>query len=307
MSNSYKVTILMNCRNGEKYVDQALESIKAQTYKNWEVIFVDNQSTDRSIEIAKSFGDKIKIISTPRPMSLCEGRVFARPYITGDFFCVLDIDDLWLPTKLEKQVNIMTAYPDVGVVYTNTIYFTDEGKESFAYNSIKPSGMIFKDILREYFFSLETVMIRRSSMEKHDLYFSDRYNVSSDMELFTKLCYWEKVYYINEPLAKWRYGNTNESISQFLSFPREYELLIEDLTKMVPNFEADYASELMQLRGTIQNMYGLANWKQGKRLKAFQHMARAVTFNKKYLVPLAAIACMPHSMYDRMRKSFRPI
>jgi glycosyltransferase involved in cell wall biosynthesis len=198
----------MNCFNGEKYVAEALSSIAAQTFQDYEVIFVDNCSTDRSVEIAKSFGEKIKIIQTPFNMQICKARVFAREYLTGEFICVLDIDDLWMPTKLEKQVAVMRAHPEVGLVYSNTIYFDHLGHEAKAYDSVMPSGRIFNQLLANYFISLETIMLRNSALKEHNLFFSDRYNISSDLELFTKLSYYADAYYINEPLGKWR-ASTN--------------------------------------------------------------------------------------------------
>ncbi len=300
-----RVSILVNCFNGEKYVAEALASIASQTFQDYEVIFIDNCSTDRSVEIAKSFGDKIKIIQTPFNMPLCKARVFAREYLTGEFICVLDIDDLWMPTKLEKQVAVMRAHPEVGLIYTNTVFFDHLGHETNAYDSVMPSGRIFNQLLANYFISYETIMLRNSALKKYNLFFNERYNISSDMELLTKLSYFVDAFYIDEPLGKWRYGHTSESVTQFESFPREYELLLSDLEGMIDGFQTKFAVEIKSLNGIILNMKGIASWQKGIKAQARKYFARAVAINKKYLVPLIMVNFMTYDKYKDMRRLFK--
>ena len=303
-----KVSILMNCYNGEKYVREALESVFAQTYKNFEVVFVDNCSTDRSAQIASEFGEKVKILKTPKNMSLCQARVFARPAIDGDYFCVLDVDDLILPTKIEKQVEILKSHSHVGAVYCDTVYFKDSGHESLAYGSRSmPSGNIFSLLLSNYFLSLETVLMRMSVLREKDLFFSDKYNVSSDMELFVKLSYHTEFYYLPEALAKWRFGHVTESISQYESFPKEYEQLIQDLSEKIPSFRTQYADEIQKLEGVINNMYGIAAWKKGDRLSAQKYFRRALLSGKKYYIPFLLSGFVGFSTYQKMRSVLRQV
>ncbi len=303
-----KVSILMNCFNGEKYVRSALQSVFSQTYKNFEVIFVDNCSTDSSLKIASEFGEKVKIFSTPQNMSLCKARVFAKDYIDGEYFCVLDIDDLMLPTKLEKQVAILESHPQVGVVYSDTLYFKDSGEEVSAYGGkIMPSGKVFEEMLGGYFLSLEAVMVRMSVLREHKLYFSENYNVSSDMELFVKLSYFTEFYYIPETLAKWRHGHVTESISQYESFPKEYEQLLVDLGKMIPEFQKKYPDQISRLRGVIENMYGVSAWKKGDVAKARGRFRAATKENRKYFLPYILSSLFSYKSYDKVRSLIRKV
>lgn len=302
-----KVSILMNCYNGEKFVSQALDSVFAQTYDNFEVIFIDNCSVDDSAKIASSYGDKVKIYKTPENMSLCRARVFAKQFITGDYFCVLDIDDLWMPDKLEKQVQFLDANKDFGAVYTNTIYFSGDGDKCLAYDSEMPSGDIFEPLLAGYFLSFETVMVRKSIMDEWNIYFDDRYNVSSDMEFFVKLSYRTKFKYLPEALAKWRFGHGNESVSQYESFPREYEILLEDLNQLIPNFKEEYAQAILKLEGVINNMKGISSWKKGNRKKAREYFKNATKTHKKYFVPLIFSVLTSFKTYERIRLLGRKI
>ncbi len=303
-----RVSILMNCFNGARTLKEALDSVVAQTYADWEVIFIDNQSTDGSGEIAASYGPRVKIVQTPRKMTLCEGRVFSQPYVQGEFLAVLDVDDLWFPEKLARQVQIMDENPDVGLVYSNTMYFSDrDGDVKAAYVETMPSGDVFRAILRNYFISLETVLVRRSVMDRHGLYFSPRYNVSSDLELFVKLAFHTRFQYIDAVLAKWRFGHGNESVHQFMSFPREYEQLLVDLDEMIPDFEKRYASEIQHLRGVIENMYGIGNWKKGDRRQALEHFSKAKGYNRKYWLPYLLSRWLPYSVYGKFREKIGKI
>ena len=103
-----KVSILMNCFNGEEFLQAALESIFAQTYSNYEIIFIDNHSTDNSINIANTFKDPRLIIrSTPEHCNIGKARSFGSQFFSGKYLAFLDVDDLWVPTKLTKQVGLM--------------------------------------------------------------------------------------------------------------------------------------------------------------------------------------------------------
>ena len=97
------VSIIMNCLNGAQYIHEALQSILAQTYQSWEVIFWDNGSSDGSGSIAKSYGPKIRYFRNETTTPLSTARNHAISKCRGDYVAILDVDDIWLPNKLEKQ------------------------------------------------------------------------------------------------------------------------------------------------------------------------------------------------------------
>ena len=127
MSNQSLVSVITNCFNGDKYLHKALNSVVAQTYKNWEIIFWDNQSVDKSAEIFKSYKDvRFKYYYAPKHSKiLYEAKNYALAKAKGDFFAFLDVDDWWLPNKLEKQISLFND-PEVGVVYGNFYNFYEK-------------------------------------------------------------------------------------------------------------------------------------------------------------------------------------
>ena len=96
MDNKPLISILMNCYNGEEFLKESLNSVVSQSYKKWELIFWDNQSTDRSIEIASSFKDeRIRIFRSQKHTNLGKARKDAFNKAIGDYLAFLDVDDIW--------------------------------------------------------------------------------------------------------------------------------------------------------------------------------------------------------------------
>ena len=113
------VSIIMNCLNGEKYLSNAIDSVIKQTYKNWELIFWDNQSTDNSASILKRYKDKrIKYFYSKKKTVLYKARNEAIKKSKGEFLAFLDVDDIWTRNKLSLQIPKFEN-KKIGLVYSN--------------------------------------------------------------------------------------------------------------------------------------------------------------------------------------------
>ena len=133
MKNEPLVSIIMNCYNGEEYLRDAINSIVNQTYENWEIIFWDNRSTDKSAEIFKSYDDsRLKYYLAPTHANiLYKARNHAVKKTKGDFIAFLDVDDWWLNDKLEKQIPLFEVSV-VALVYGNLWWvFEKKNKKKF--------------------------------------------------------------------------------------------------------------------------------------------------------------------------------
>jgi glycosyltransferase involved in cell wall biosynthesis len=118
----------MNCYNGGKYLHAALDSILAQTYQNWEVVFWDNQSTDGSAEICNSYRDsRIRYFCAREHVELGAARILAFQQIRGDFVAVLDADDVSHPERLMRQVAFLEKNPEVALVGSWVQYINERG------------------------------------------------------------------------------------------------------------------------------------------------------------------------------------
>ena len=119
MDNQPLVSIIMNCYNGQAYLEEALNSVINQTYKNWELIFWDNISTDSSCKIFRKHKDsRFKYFYSDEHTILYKARNLAIKKASGSLIAFLDTDDIWLPNKLKKQVPLFND-TEVGLVYGN--------------------------------------------------------------------------------------------------------------------------------------------------------------------------------------------
>ena len=122
------VSVIINCFNGEKYLNEAVESVLDQNYKNWEIIFFDNNSTDNSCSILKEYKDKrIKYFKSKSKLTLYKARNLAIKKAKGKLISFLDVDDWWVKSKLNKQVKFFIKNKNVSVLYSN-IYVYNEKK-----------------------------------------------------------------------------------------------------------------------------------------------------------------------------------
>ena len=118
MTEKPLVSVIINCYNGEKYLREAIDSVIAQTYENWELVFWDNQSTDSTREIVESYKNpKIKYFYAPEHTPLGEARNLAVEKANGEYINFLDADDVWSANKLEEQVKLIVP-GEVELVYT---------------------------------------------------------------------------------------------------------------------------------------------------------------------------------------------
>ena len=214
MKNEPLVSIIMNCFNGEEYLREAVNSIIKQNYENWEIIFWDNQSTDKSAEIFKSYKDKrLKYYyASSHAGILDEARNYALKKANGDFIAFLDVDDWWLPNKLEKQMPLFDDL-DVGLVYGNTWLFFEKKKKKEIYKKkILPTGMILDELLHDYVIGSATYVIRKKSLDSLEYHFNKHFHIIGDFDLNTRLAAKWKVNCVQDPVATARIHGKNESL-----------------------------------------------------------------------------------------------
>lgn len=210
-SNLPLVSIIVNCYNGEKYLDECIKSIINQTYKNWELIFWDNKSKDKSSEIFKSYGDqRLKYFHADEHTTLYKARNLATAKAKGDFIAFLDTDDLWEKNKLELQINEFKS-SNVGVVFSNCWILKKNKSKKIYINKTLPSGNIFNELVNNYNVGILTTIIRKDFFLKLTKRFDDRFTIIGDYDLFlrlSKICLFQA---IQEPLATYRLHDKNFS------------------------------------------------------------------------------------------------
>ena len=212
MTQAPLVSVIMNCYQGERYLTAAIDSVLAQSYEHWEIIFWDNQSTDGSAAIVKSYTDsRIKYFQGTVHTLLSEARNCALEKADGDIIAFLDVDDIWLPLKLERQVALFSD-PQVGLVCGNYWVISGaEEKRRLASRVTLPNGFVLDDLLRFYFVGLVTLVIRREALQSVGHAFDVRYHIIGDLDLVMRLSVAWKLASVQEPVAIYRMHGNNES------------------------------------------------------------------------------------------------
>jgi glycosyltransferase involved in cell wall biosynthesis len=181
------VSVIMNCYNGEKYLTEAINSVMRQTYSNWELIFWDNVSTDKSKDIFYSFHDsRLKYKLSDKHTNLSEARIRAIKESQGELIAFLDVDDFWKNEKLEKQVSL---FEDKDIIFSctscNVIYENSNKKLQ-----IEPprsfTGLVFNELFENYFVVLSSLVVRRNAYDAIGG-FSNLYHIIGDFDLVLKL------------------------------------------------------------------------------------------------------------------------
>jgi glycosyltransferase involved in cell wall biosynthesis len=225
------VSIIMNCFNGESYLGDAIESVLDQTYKNWEIIFWDNQSDDNSAKIFNKYKDpRFKYFLAKKHTYLYEARNYAIEKSTGSFIAFLDVDDWWLPNKLEKQI-LLFSDKEVGFTYGNYFLKNELKKKKWlAYKSQIPTGWVLDELLKSYFVGLLTLVVRRSAIDSLDYYCDSRYHVMGDLDLVIRLSINWKSDAVQEPIAVCRKHGNNELYKHRTRHVNELECWIKEMT-----------------------------------------------------------------------------
>lgn len=163
------VSVVLNLRNGAPTLREAIDSVLAQSFQDWELIVWDDRSTDESAALVAEYPDaRIRYSLSPADVPLGQARREAIAQARGEWLAFLDQDDIWLPRKLELQLAL--ADTDVGLIYGRTVRFYTGGGErdydqAHEYRLL-PEGDIFTQLFTEScFIAMSSAMFRRSAIE----------------------------------------------------------------------------------------------------------------------------------------------
>jgi glycosyltransferase involved in cell wall biosynthesis len=248
-----KVSVIIPVYGAEKYVAATVQSVLEQTYKNFEVLIIDDGSPDQSIEICQQFTDpRIKIIRQQN-RGLAGARNTGIRHAQGDYLAFLDADDLWLPEKLEKHVEHLENSPSVGVSFSCSAFIDETGKPLGLYQKPKLRGITIGNLLcRNPISNGSAPVIRRQVFEAikfqdnlygtvEDFYFDDRFRASEDIECWFRIAIqteWQ-IEGIPEALTLYRVNSGGLSANLFKQF-ESWEQVFEKTRSYAPDLIAQW-------------------------------------------------------------------
>lgn len=302
------VSVNLCCYNGERYLVETLDSVCAQTFKDWELVVIDDGSSDGTGAIIQRYIDAGWPIRYhwQRNAGLGSARNSCLERSTGRYIAFVDQDDLWMPEKLAVQVPLFEG--EVGLVYSNTLFFgTDQHRGTPFYSTSRPppSGMIFRALLRKYFLSLESVLIRRDALpaDRREWFPVDM-ELCEEADFFLRLAHLYPCAYAPQVLSKYRVHARQSSVTRSHLFIVEQERILERLKERVPELERDYPREIQSLRASVSKSRGEEHLKLGRRREACAAFLDA--FTKSLRPEYAAMALIAifadHDFYIRLRR-----
>lgn len=207
------ISVVMNGFNSARYLAEALESVRSQSYARWELVFWDNCSEDDSERIVHGFREtRFRFLRAPRRMTLAAGRNAAVGQARGDWIAFLDCDDIWLPFKLERQIARLRSAPpgerEVGMVYGRTVSFSDrgdEGETTYQYEGRPlPEGDILRALLLEgNLVPIVSALVSRRAFDATGG-IPERYTFAEDYWLFLAIAARYRVLCVQEPCCRYR-------------------------------------------------------------------------------------------------------
>jgi glycosyltransferase involved in cell wall biosynthesis len=233
-----KISVIIPNYNYARYLDQAIESVLAQSYENVELVVVNNGSTDNSLEVLAKYRNKIHLINQPN-LGQSGARNSGLSVSSGEYISFLDADDFWEPNKLEMQISLMND--STQLVYCGISPFKDPGNEKL--QSVLPK---YRGSCTNYFIDLpgasivlsgeSTALFSRDLLQKVGL-FDAELNSTAGWDFFRRCSLLTRFDFVSEPLVNYRLHSSNMSNSNnqvILDMRRAYSKLFDDKDWAIP-------------------------------------------------------------------------
>ena len=262
------VSVIIPTYNRVRMLGDALQSVLNQTWRDFELIVVDDGSTDGTRELLNGFGDKLKVLSGPRH-GVAAARNLGASAAKGYWLAFLDSDDLWLPEKLEFQLSVLRAQPEYRFCHTDEVWVRGGRRVNPMDKHAKRGGRIFEYCLPMCRISPSSAVID-SNLFVSLGGFDTSYRVCEDYELWLRLTAAEPVLYLDKPLLVKRGGHDDQLSRSHWGFDRWRVRAIGNVlrsTNLSPEQRAAALDELLRKAAILQKGYA----KRGKRLQALRY------------------------------------
>jgi len=208
------VSVIMPAHNAGTYIEAAIQSILTQTHQDFELIVVNDGSTDDTKAILQQFHDpRINVIDNPIKLGQPKSRNIALESAKGKYIAVMDADDISIPHRLETQIRFLESNPDYALIGSYAYQIDESG----SYQSIiilqTEDGVIRKSLIHGNHFVHGSVMVRRNVLREIGSY-DERFDYAADYDLWLRIIDVYKVANLPEPLYCWRSSSTQISTAK---------------------------------------------------------------------------------------------
>tara|TARA_B100001059_G_C17777117_1_gene551952 strand:+ start:501 stop:1418 length:918 start_codon:yes stop_codon:yes gene_type:complete len=270
-----KFSVIVNCKNSQEYLKDCLDSILNQSYEDFELIIIDNNSIDSTFKIINTFNDeRIKYFNTKKNLSLGAARNLGIRHSSGSYIGFLDSDDLWHKNKLEETRKTIELY-DSSIIYSNVSYFNKKESQKLYLMDKAFNSNIFEQQIENYNLCISSCIINKFYLLKLDFYFDEKLEVCEDYDLFLRLLMQQNASYIPEVLTRYRIHQNNLTKKKRFLFFEERNFVVGRLKKVYSLSDFLYNRMINQ----ISFDKCIAFWKEKNNSKAISLLFHKVSFN----------------------------
>ncbi|MEW6544056.1 MAG: glycosyltransferase family A protein [Nitrospirota bacterium] len=204
MEHPVSVSVVIPLYNAAEVVAETIHSVLAQTWTDREILVIDDGSTDGSADVVRTFGDQVRYYRFENA-GVAKSRNRGIALSRGKYIALLDHDDLWDPTKLEKQVKVLEARPEVGLVYTGIVHLERDGRPRSKFPT-GPSSRFYQLFVKGFGPTPSAAMLRRSLIDLAGG-FDERFGSAGldDHEFWPRIAQHCEIVLIDEPLTYHRH------------------------------------------------------------------------------------------------------
>ena len=205
-----RITVLMPVYNGEAFVEEAIKSILDQTFSDFELLVVNDGSTDRSLEILQSIHDpRIRVLNNPRNLGLIATLNKGLDLARGEYIARMDCDDVSHPTRLKKQFRFLEDNPDIGMV--GSWFEKEMTNETIVVRTPVEDADIRFHLIFDNAFLHSSIVMRKCLIDSYRLHYDPDFRHAEDYELWVRLAAHSKLANLPEVLLRYRFHPQNVS------------------------------------------------------------------------------------------------
>lgn len=253
MSNDL-ISVILPVYNGASYLSESINSILNQTYNNFELIIINDGSIDNSEAIINSFSDSrivyIKNTNQGLAASLNQGIKLAK----GKYIARQDQDDISLPLRFEKQVDFFNKNPDVVLLGTRAIIFTNDNQLYGKHNHSTITSQLHFDLMFDNPFVHSSIMFLKNVTEYVGLYNEDK-SLFEDYEFWSRIANYGKICNLKDELVKYRHHDLG--MSKANDFKKNNSLLIQNQKNISALLKNEFTNVTYDLIHIMHGEYGL--------------------------------------------------
>ncbi|MCG8572147.1 MAG: glycosyltransferase [Spirochaetes bacterium] len=279
MPSESKVSIILPVYNRPQYIQRSLESVLAQTFTDFELIIVDDASTDETSFVIKQYSDpRIKMITNKCNQGISYSRNRGIELATSAYIALIDSDDEWLPKKLEKQFRFLQKYPELRVVHTEEIWIRNGKRVNQKKRHKKSGGDIFIRSLELCLMSPSSILLAKEIFNDYG-FFDEKLIVCEDYDMWLRISANEKVGFIAEPLIK-KYGGHDDQLSKAYAAMDRFRIM--SLVKIDQNISLDFEKK-KALQNTLLRKANILYQGAVKRnnIEKAQYYKKLISFYQK--------------------------